>query len=533
MSSFIKRVLALELMESRFFTKTLFLIIPYFVLLAYLLIPLIYNLLVYHASLLNYPYQLEYRENSMLVITDAFMNLINPFKLENSPELSNQYGYVYNFFAVISSNFFGVTFLSHRLVSGAAIIISTIVGMRLVFQITKSIILTLSSGVIIYSSILYSFTSISRPDALGFLFFVLSIYFAWVNNFTKKGLIISILFGILAFYTKVYFVIAVPIILSFTFFFISKKRGFVFSLLFFITFVVTGVLTDLVFPTYFREILLNIPIVKSEAQFFLELNFFYLDYRYLIFLWSFLVAMFWLKILSSHVQHNRRLVQKGMLAFIKEQLVLDKNVLFFNYCLLICSLATLMMIGHMGMIRTYIKHLVIFPLILSCVSLMFTHKKNSLNFLFVFLLIGFVLASNNLKDPFLKPISASYQSQEWESFAHLLQGKESVYSSSPLGGSLLLEQGFTVYNSGLSEYFSYGLNNDIFIKKFLSPSDEMVENKYANYQQVLREKISRKGFDLIISNSAVPPSNEYKLVNSITITTPSHIPQKNTVYFWE
>jgi len=473
----------------------------------------------------------------MLVVTDAFMNLINPFKLENSPELSSQYGYVYNLFSVVSSSFFGVNFFSHRLVSGMAIFISTIVVMRMIFQVTKSVILTLGSGVILYSTVLFSFTSISRPDSLGFLFFVLSIYFAWANNFTQKGLMISILFGILAFYTKVYFVIAVPIILSFTFFFISKKRGFLFSMLFFVTLVVTGGLTHLVFPTYFREILLNIVVVKQSSQFFLELTYFYLDYRHLIYLWLFLAAIFWLKLLSTHAQCN------GILASIKEQLVLNKNILFFNYCLLVCSLAALVMIGNMGMLRTYIRHLVIFPLILSCVSLMFYHKKSSLNFLFIILLIGFVMASDNLKTPFLQPIPASYQSQEWKSFAQMLQGKESVYSSTPLGGNLLLEQGFTVYNSGLSEYFIYGLNNNGFIKRLLSPSDEMVENQYDNYDQLLREKIARKGFDLIISDRkkfdltvpkfSAPPSKEYKLVNSIIITTPSHIPQRRTVYFWE
>ena len=94
-------------------------------------------------------------------------------------------------------------------------------------RMSVPVLLNIWAVLMFYSSLMYPGTSTPTidPGATGELFLLLTIFVPWLCKYSYKSLIISVLFGILAFYTKVYTFLGAIIMLSYLFLFISTPKA--------------------------------------------------------------------------------------------------------------------------------------------------------------------------------------------------------------------------------------------------------------------------------------------------------------------
>ncbi len=169
----------------------------------------------FHARFLNLPGPQETRESSIPLTTSLMLKGGRPYNLESSPAITNVYGVVYNYALLPAAKIWGATFLVHR----AGSLVFLLLGAALLFvMLRKSGVgggLALGGAAFYYLFNATTYAICARPDTLGGGLMLAVLIFvmpgrggtppSWVN------LALSAALGVLAFYTKPYFVLAIPL----------------------------------------------------------------------------------------------------------------------------------------------------------------------------------------------------------------------------------------------------------------------------------------------------------------------------------
>ena len=85
-----------------------------------------FKLFLYHIDILYFPFQLEYREGSMLLLSSELSKGHLPYTLPNQPYLTDVFGFVYPFFSQFFIKIFGVNLFSLRLLTAVCILFSSL-----------------------------------------------------------------------------------------------------------------------------------------------------------------------------------------------------------------------------------------------------------------------------------------------------------------------------------------------------------------------------------------------------------------------
>lgn len=165
-------------------------------------------LLAYEINLIRAPFQLEYREGAMLQATGLLLQGGNPFLAQNQPMYMNAYGIVYHWVVAPLAYWLGNTFWIHRLVSGLAFFAAAATLTIVLVRKRVPVILSLMGGALIIANQLFYTNPLARPDGLGFLLFILTAFLPWDRRASRASLAVSAVLGVLAFFTKVYFGLA-------------------------------------------------------------------------------------------------------------------------------------------------------------------------------------------------------------------------------------------------------------------------------------------------------------------------------------
>jgi len=203
--------------------------------------------IISHFHIIFFPNQLEYREGAALLIVSEILKGNMPYTLKMQPYLSEVYGPIYYFISAFFVKFSVLNLTTLRFLS-AFCIIANLFCFYYFNRRRDSTLLLIAYCILFYSHQLFMCIPIARPDSLGLLFFILSIGIPFKNNFNKKSLLLSLLFALLAFYTKVYFVIGFLFVLFYLFCFHSIKRAFYYFVLF-----ISCITSSLVFLNYFFD----------------------------------------------------------------------------------------------------------------------------------------------------------------------------------------------------------------------------------------------------------------------------------------
>ncbi|MEO5358077.1 MAG: hypothetical protein H7844_12375 [Nitrospirae bacterium YQR-1] len=221
-----------------------------------------FNIIKYHFNVISYPYQIEQEEIGMVVSTDLLMKGINPYRFENQPMYINQYGIGYNLFVIpiykiisaVNSQHKGNHMLSHRVASAVAIFFSLALVAFIMYSLKINIFLICMAILLQYTALCYYSPVIAKPDSLGLFLYLLSLFIPWRFRYSFYSVATGIIIAIVAFYTKVYFVSGILIIISYIFFFISKSKGVKYFFVFSIVFILAAIVMNYLFEAYFYDV---------------------------------------------------------------------------------------------------------------------------------------------------------------------------------------------------------------------------------------------------------------------------------------
>lgn len=177
----------------------------------------------YHWRLVVYPFPVEHREGAMMVTTHLLRQGKNPYDLAYQPAATQVYGIIYPLIVLPFTLLFGETLLVYRSVAGVCILVACYLCYKLIRQAGISPILAGIGTAIFYAYCLYNSGYASPPNGLGLALFLACIFLPHRFSFSTPSIIGSAIFGVLAFLSKPYFVLAIPYIALYLLLFQSLK----------------------------------------------------------------------------------------------------------------------------------------------------------------------------------------------------------------------------------------------------------------------------------------------------------------------
>ncbi len=213
------------------------------------------KLALYHYHLVIHPYPLQYREGAMMTSTEALVHGKNPFDYKLQPQYTNDYGIVYSLLVTPFAKVFGITMKLHRMVTAFFIFACCAMLFLIMHRLKVPTLLNAAVGIIFYASMLYPGTTTpsADPSSLGVFLFLSVIFVPWLRNYSWGSLLVSIGLGIIAYYTKPYFLVCVPLIASYIFFFVSKRKGLAYSGMFVFLAVLSTIVVNHLANCYFAN----------------------------------------------------------------------------------------------------------------------------------------------------------------------------------------------------------------------------------------------------------------------------------------
>ncbi len=189
---------------------------------------LLARFLYYEYNLLNYPYQWTVQETSQLnhaiILSEGKpLYVIN----KEPPLLIEPYGPVYPGLVAPLVKIFGKTLFAPRLVSFVSFSLILLLIAYVIFSLTHNWkFVFLSIGLNIFTLDWWQWLLICRPDGFGNFLLFLILFIHWKFPYKKTAVFLTLLIGVLAFFTKVYFVYGFgSIVLSYWFVHKDKKMA--------------------------------------------------------------------------------------------------------------------------------------------------------------------------------------------------------------------------------------------------------------------------------------------------------------------
>lgn len=443
----------------------------------------------------------EYRENAIILTTDLLLKGKNPYSLENLPVYLNVYGIFYHFIVYPFSKIFGSSFFIHRLVSLFFLILSCSAIYWVLRKKNVSIQLSLIAFTLLFIQLFNNIGGIlARPDTLGLFLFLCSIIIPWRYNFTYTSLIGGIILSILGFLTKPYFLFGAPCIALYLFITKSKLKGIIYSLLFGTCLVLTFLIISHFYEYYFFSAVLNHFSEDFSIRHLIQQTIRYGEFVF------FLVVILPVVCLLALFRHMENIKDEAGGHFLKYKLFNIRNLsepfIYFNFgmmsFMLICSLLAMLKFGqsHGSGVTYYYQLISPFLIIVIFKNIGNTTKFIEYKTFIVYLIVVqlFVFNFNFARVKFPLPVNHIEQWQEWKD---LLSRHKNVLNSPPLA-YILNEQNKTVYDTGQSQYFSWGLLDSRLAK--LSGQSQVINKArkhYIQYLETIKKQAQDKSFDLI------------------------------------
>jgi len=191
---------------------------------------LLLGLAWHHYQLVTYELPLSYTEPATVTVTGTLAEGGNPHSLQSQPTRISLYPVLGNLIVVPFTYVFGNTLELHRLVSAVFILLTSLLVLPLVRRLTGSVLHAAVAATISYAGFLYYSTPVASPNGLGLFLFIASIAVPWLRGFSRGSLAFAILAGVLAFFTKQYFIAGLGYVALYLFLAVSKQSGFLFGL---------------------------------------------------------------------------------------------------------------------------------------------------------------------------------------------------------------------------------------------------------------------------------------------------------------
>ncbi len=510
-----------------FFPKHIFLILK--IVFSFFLLFFLIKLILYHYHLIIDPFQAEYREGASITMTSALIKGLNPYALENQPQYTNDYGILYSLFVYPFAKCFGVTLLVHRWVNAFLIGLSCLFLIFVMQRLEIPLLLSLSGALLFYASLLFprTTTACATPSPLGVLLFLLSVFLPWLDRYSWRSIFWSVFLGLLAYFTKPYFILCIPLIGSYIFFFVSKKKGLWIAGLSLLFFVLSLFAAGKIFECYFNNCYfihtnatpLSPEHLNRQIDWYLKLH-----KPLLMLLVAGLAAIFF-RNLKNGAQTIRPL-GKALKEFLSkihinqfDRPLIDLPCPLTFYCAVIVWIVLILSLGkHIGALLWYFFHLLSPFLIVYALWILSR---------FSFWPIGVL--------PFLvwnlSVITVDHDYQRltadtavWSELKKQISNYNNILNS-PIVAAFLVEQNKPIFDNGLSEYFKIGGYRYSFNKRFFKPDGRII-HRYYQYLNEIKQMVRTKQFDLILLTEGYAPfapvelPNYYQYLGTVKLSLP-------------
>jgi hypothetical protein len=471
------------------------------------------RLIQYHYLLVTFPYQLENSEGTMLLTTDLLLKGENPYALRNMPVAMNVYGIGYHLLVYPFARLWGPTLLVHRALSAFFILLACLLFFIVLRRHGINKLYSASAALILYASLLYRYTSTAKPDGLGFFLFLLSVFIVYLMQYSTWSLVISVLLGILAFYTKAYFILSIPYLVTYLFLFVSKKKAILYGALAISLFVITALIVNQVYETYFVNTFFNhINVATNDMQqLWAQLQFFSMYNSGVILILVLYAALFLLDKLRDRslprlkFQTVRRKLQERVDILHSDRAFVQVPFSLAWFCLILSSGIFYFKMGrHYGNIMTYAYQLIT-PFFLLCTYRLIdlplkdpglAQRRDNYNYV---LLLPCILVSLYLlwsSATSLSRLPEWVDSGDWQRMEQITRSHNNILNSAMIA-SLLIEQNKPVYDTGQTEFFQYSHYPSGWLEGLLLPNAD-VSKRWSEYEDTLRSAVAQEKFDAII-----------------------------------
>jgi|GEM_PF-1498210 len=476
----------------------------------------------YHTTLICYNYQIELREVAIIETTDMVNQHENPFVFQNLPEKLNVYGIVYNYTAApIISLFKTDSLITHRVLTALYILLSVVFLAFVQYKLGIKLFVIIGSSVLFYATYLTNVNIQPRPDSLGLLLFLIAVLYPLVRSYSYGSLAGSIILTILAFYTKIYFVLAAPVIVSYLFLFVSKKKAVYYALCFGILFGLSAIIVNHYCPAYFYVTVIlsklagvyNIPTLLKQFRDYFLLEHPGYTILSLVVLYKFISS-------TAFKFQFKDTWQKISLLNIGKPLIPETNISIIAWAG-ICGFLVfaLKLGGHHGSYLIYLLQLFV-PFYIIAVNKQLTRLNISEKFVQVVILSSVITSLLMLGGLYTKQDTATFVKVEKE----ILSNKEVL--SFPAFNSILYKNNYRIYDDGQVEYYKFlytGIGPQSFYSKYFNKI--WVAKKYCDaYTTLIQHKVQHKDFGLIYYHQRMKwmhidsaLAQNYYLADSVTV----------------
>lgn len=488
------------------------------------LVYFIVRLLIYHYQLIIFPYSSTFREAALQSTTSLLLHGINPYAVNLQPQYTNIYGIVYPLITWPFANLWGQTLLVHRAVTAFFVFACCLCMFFVLFKKKVPLLLNISAVVMLYASLLYPGTSTPcvDPAAMGLFFMLLTIFIPYFMEYSRKSLVMSIVCGIIAFYTKLYLVLGLPIMAFYLFLFVSKKKAVFYSGALCVLFVLSVVVMNKVFPLYFDNCFFthsnyaaewsSNERLQSQLKTYFQLHLGVVMLMLGVFIYTVMRVIKstkWQALNIRILDFLKRLSLNFEAPLIKVKFPID---IFAGICTL---LVLVLLLGkHRGATLWYFFQL------FSPFFLMGVAQIICLINLWSLIALPFLIFN-------LYSLTVEHkldkQMEGWSHISSLINSKNEILCS-PIIAPLLIEQNREIFDNGQSEYFLYGGQRKGFWRSFLK-DDQRSRMAMAIYLSKLRQMIQHKEFDLLIMSGSAPSVKEdimkyYKYMGDFSVYAP-------------
>ena len=465
-----------------------------------------------HIQLISHDYPLDYNEGGMLAITSTIEQGGNPYSLQSQPARISVYPILYNLLVAPLSQAFGATLELHRLVAGLFILASCAILFYVCRKESAARTESFAAATLLYAGLLYYSTPIASPNSLGLFLFLSAIIIPWVYGFSKRSLCTAIIVGILAFYTKQYFIACLGYIAFYLFLAESKKRAMVFGLAALAAFIVAMIFISYTSPYYFDNTFFAVQSVSKIASSyahlitqFEEYTLTYLPLLIILAAWS--VQKCYSRIFSS-TQQVQNLQEKKLVSFADMEAPL--LLLRPNYIWICCTCSILIIVASLG--RNAGNHLTYFfqlisPFLLAGIFALISDMPKWLWSIRILIVLALYNSYAMLPKDF------SVEEKNWQIVRQEIAEADDLYASTLVLQEVMKNES-PVYLNGHTRYFPFAKNKPASFAK--SDEKNRISEIWERHIELIQTKIKNQAFDVLLidQHMSFPSSSQ----NSVTDT---------------
>ncbi len=449
-------------------------------------------LLYHHWQILVAPVPLDLYEGTMPLITGIIADGHNPFTRPFQPQAADVYPPLYNLLVAPLSLVFGNTFQLHRGVSAIFILAASGLCGLAAHRYCRSALYGATAAVLLYAALLFYATPVSSTNAPGVALFLAGLLVPWLCRFSDRSLLFALACGLLAFYTKQYFILGTAILCLYLFLYVSMSRALLLGTAFAFALVSTLAAVHLASPYYLDNTLFAPAAAIHGLQTWeilgMQLRFYLVVYGGLLVAVAVCLAM-------ARRGARRAAPPGGVRDYFRPAgrgwrgPLMERPVDFFWFALFWASLAIVLWLGrNPGNWMTYLFQLMSPFLLLA--GLGAVARPGAPRWLVTPLLL---FTAFQAWDILHKDFSVDLES--WRRVEHMIAQSDEVLATQMLVMSLL-RQGRTVHQDGHTFYFPLAVHKPRWLVK--ARPEDRVEAVWRDYMTDLYRKVERREFDLIL-----------------------------------